>query len=310
MQKHFWKNKTILVTGSSGFTGLHLVSRLRSQGATVVGVSRSPKNNDIKIDVKNKSQFIGIVKKLKPFAIFHLAGDALVEEGKKRPYETTRNNILAALNVLEVSRMYSVHRIIIASTVHVYGTQAREFHEDDPPRPSRPYETSKACVDIIAQSYADTYRLPVLIPRFVNIYGPGDLNVARVIPKTIISLLHNKAPTLWGGAADREYLFIDDVIAAYESLAQITDAQIERNRIYNFGSREHIEVRSLIQKIILISQKNVSIQIMKNGREDEAVKQNISWEKARRVLNWEPHTRIDEGLKKTYLWYQHYFHLP
>ncbi len=310
MSNNFWKNKSVLVTGAAGFVGSHLCNFLHKNGASVMGISRSKNiSNSICVDITNRKKLEKIFQKIKPYACFHLASDALVEKGQEKPYETIKNNIVGSLNVLELCRLFHVPRIIIASTVHVYGDTPSPYHEDNPPRPSRPYETSKTCVDIVAQSYADTFHLPVLIPRFVNIYGPGDLHFSRIIPKTIQSILLGKRPTMWGGTAMREYLYVDDVIRAYATLTQIEDRLIEKNRIYNFGTKEDISVQQLINKIIFLCNSKLKIQKILIGRKDEISSQRVSWEKARRVLHWEPEIFLDDGLKKTIRWWTEYlFH--
>jgi len=233
-----------------------------------------------------------------------LASDAIVEFGSKEPYQTFSNNIVSALNILEASRICHIGRLIIASTSHVYGKASLPYHENEPARPSRPYETSKTCVDLMAQSYADSYNLPVLIPRFVNIYGPGDTNISRVIPKTIQSVVQGKNPTMWGGNAKREYLYIDDAIQAYNLLGQITDVQLEKNRIYNVGTGDPISVRELLLKIIALSSQKLSITKIENGREEELREQIVSSEKIKRVMKWAPQVNLDRGLSLTYEWYK------
>ncbi len=308
MQRNFWQNKKVLITGAGGFVGSHLSLYLSKRGAIVVGISRhSNGNNFRKVDVTDKKKLEQVFRHNSFFACFHLAGDALVEQGKDAPFQTLQNNIFGALNILEICRLYNVSRIIIASTVHVYGDAQLPYREDNPSRPSRPYETSKTCVDIIAQSFADTFRLPVLIPRFVNIYGPGDLHFTRVIPKTIRSILTGKNPTLWGGKAIREFLYVDDVVAAYDLLAQMSDPQIEKNRIYNFGSTQSISIENLIDKIISIVGTYVSIKKVSQKRSDELPEDRVSWTKAKQVLGWKPTVDLEKGLDKTVSWYRNYF---
>lgn len=306
MQIKSWENSRVLITGSSGFIGRHLVSYLLGKKAKVLGLSRHPHNVALekKVDVANKSELLAAYKQFKPDACFHLASESLVESGSKEPYGTFNNNITSALNVLEISRIYNIHRIIIASTSHVYGKAPVPYREDESPRPSRPYETSKTCVDLIAQSYADSFNLPVLIPRFVNIYGAGDINFSRVIPKTMQSVVSGKNPTMWGGNAKREYLYIDDAIRAYGMLGQITDAQLEKNRIYNVGTGKPISVRDLMTKIIGISSKELRIDKTEDGREEELLNQVVSWDKMRGIFDWMPRTTLDRGLWLTYQWYK------
>lgn len=306
MQITSWANSRVLVTGSSGFIGTHLVKYLLSKKAKVLGISRTPRTPsvEISVDVTNKAAISEVVGRFKPDACFHLASEALVESGSREPYGTFQNNIISALNILEISRSHNIHRTIIASTSHVYGKTALPYREDEPARPSRPYETSKTCVDLIAQSYADSYNLPVLIPRFVNIYGPGDVNFSRIIPKTMQSVVRGDNPTMWGGSIKREYLYIDDAIRAYSLLGRITDKQLEKNRIFNVGTGVPISVRDLITKIILVSSKTLSIDKVDDGRPEELHEQVVSWDKIKRTMKWSPKTDLDSGLKLTYNWYK------
>jgi len=136
---------------------------------------------------------------------------------------------------LEAARQQSIQKVIIASTAHVYGNNPKvPFKEEFFPQPSRPYETSKACADLLAQSFADTYDLPVEIPRFVNIYGPGDLNFSRLIPKVIKSVLVGKKPEVWDIGSVRDFLYIDDAINAYLMLAEKQFTNSKRVRVFNF----------------------------------------------------------------------------
>lgn len=311
MQKDFWnskpstigvvRGKRVLVTGAGGFVGTHLAKKLVSVGADVVATSRQRDG----IDVTRKETLEPIFKQ-KLAVVFHLAGEAIVEAGQEAPYETFRTNIMGTLNILELSRMYGVQRVIIASSVQVYGAGLPPFREDDPPLPSRPYETSKTATDLLAQSYADSFGLPVVIPRFVNIYGPGDTHFTRLIPKTLDHLVKNKPMPLWGGSAKREYLYIDDATQAYLLLATISDAKLERNRIFNFGTDLPVSVRDLIQTIGTLA--GTPVRLVRSGhvREHEISDQYVSWEKAGRILGWKPKVSLTEGLKRTIDWYKQY----
>lgn len=302
-EKNFWRNRRVLVTGAGGFVGSHLTKRLEALNAQVLRVSRREDGMDV-VDRKALELFF----QKKPSTVFHLAGEALVERGQEDPYETFRTNLIGTLNILELSRVHAIKRTIIASSAHVYGAGEPPFHEDDPPRPSRPYETSKTATDLLAQSYADSFNLPVVIPRFVNIYGPGDTNFTRLIPKTLRYMLQKKPVPMWGGTAKREYLYIDDAVEAYLMLAALSDAKLERNRIFNFGAGRPIAVQDLIKTIGKLA--GVAIRIVKeqDGREGEITDQYVSWEKARRVLGWTPKVLLDEGLRRTVAWYKEYLY--
>lgn len=306
MQIKSWANSTVVITGSSGFVGSNLVAYFLAKKARVVGLSRHPRQQGIekRVDVLDKDAVISVIGAVKPHACFHLASEALVETGQSMPYTSFHNNIVSTLNVLEACRILRVPRIIIASTVHVYGDSPLPYREDEPARPSRPYETSKTCADLIAQSYADSFNLPVLIPRFVNIYGPGDTNTTRIIPKTIVSLLRGEQPTLWGGNAKRDYLYIDDAVSAYDLLGKMSDSQIERNRIYNFAAGHPVTAKKLIETIIALTGKETKIKRIPKVRENELIRQDVNWTKALRMLHWAPHTDLAAGLSKTIAWFR------
>lgn len=305
MQITSWANKRILITGTRGFIGSHLLEYFTSKKATILGVSRGGHrgDNEIGLDVTDYKKLATVVKKFKPNAFFHLASEALVESGQSDPYRTFHNNIIGALNVLEICRIERIQRIIIASSVHVYGNSPLPYREDEPARPSRPYETSKASIDLIAQSYADSFNLPVLIPRFVNIYGPGDTNKTRIIPKTIDALIRGGRPTLWAGGATRDYLYIDDAIHAYDLLGKISDTQIERNRIFNFATGHQVSAKTVIDMIVTMMDKSVSVKKIQDVREHELEKQDVVWIKAKNVLGWQPTVDLMSGLKPTIAWY-------
>ncbi len=306
MQIKSWVNKRVLITGSSGFIGSHLQHYLEKKGAKTLGISRHPKHrkNEKSVDISDFKKLSRIFKTFKPHVCFHLASEALVESGQKFPYETFNNNIGGTLNLLELCRLYKVHRIIVASSVHVYGNSPLPYKEAEPARPSRPYETSKAASDLIAQSYADSFGLPVLIPRFVNVYGPGDKSASRIIPKTIQTILSHNAPTMWGGTAERDYLYIDDVIRAYDRLARIRDAHLGKNRIFNFGTGKAISAEKLISLILRFSGSSAKIKKIKTGRLHELDIQRVSWAKAKRILGWLPRTNLKVGLSMTIKWHK------
>lgn len=300
--------KNILITGISGFVGSHLANKLTSLGANVYGVSRTNDSKHIlKTSVTEFSPLKDFIQKHNISLVFHLAGEALVESGQEDPYKTYKTNIAGTLNVLEIARLTNMEKVIIASTSHVYGNHKPPFYERYTPKPSRPYETSKTCTDLIAQSYARSFNLPVLIPRFVNIYGPGDLNFSRLIPRTMQSVINNQSPQMWGGRSVRDYLYIDDAIDAYIKLARIDIEKVGSSRVFNFGSGNRLPVEQVITMIIALSGKNVNIEKMADKRADEITLQYVSWSKAKKILDWQPKFSLDHGLRKTHAWYKEYF---
>lgn len=289
-------NQRILVTGATGFVGSHLLARLRSAGATVFGESTI-------LDVLDHPALLALIKKQAITSCVHLAGLTTVESGLNKPSQTLQTNIQGTINVLECARAARLERVIIASSVHAYGLGPTPYLETSPLLPTRPYETSKACADLIAQSYAATFNLPVLIPRFVNTYGPGDQHTQRLIPKTISSLLQGNSPTLWGGSIKRDYLFIDDAVEAYIKLLQVDPGSLGQNRAINIGTGQLTSVQAVMR--IIAQCLDVPFQVTKitPDRPGENLSPEVSCAKALNVLGWTAAIALEDGLRRTVKWY-------
>lgn len=300
----FWQKQTVLVTGANGFVGSHLVKRLLEENAKVITLAK--KKTEV-VSVTNFEKLNQVINKNKINIIFHLAAQPIVETGKASPVNTFEVNIKGTWNILEAARENNVGKVIIASTAHVYGDNPNvPFKESYYPQPSRPYETSKACADLLAQTYADSYNLAVEIPRFVNIYGPGDFNFERLIPKVIRSTLKYGYPQVWDVGSVRDFLYIDDAINAYLILAQKNIPNIKRERVFNFGTGKPINVSELVKKIISLIDSNIKIKTesLPEERSQEIKKQYVSIAKAKKELGWYPTVSLEEGLKRTVGWYK------
>lgn len=309
----FWEDKFVLITGATGFIGIHLVNKLLVERAKVFTLGPTKRKDISRLkqelgSVENFEKINSLIRDNKIDIIFHLAAQPIVEVGQTNPIKTFEVNIKGTWNVLEAARENSVQKVIVASTVHVYGDNPKlPFKEEYFPQPSRPYETSKACADLLAQVYADTYNLPVEIPRFVNIYGPGDYNFSRLIPKVMKDILEGKNPHIWDVGSVRDFLYIDDAIRAYMMLAEKDLPKTKRGRVINFGTGKPINIVDLVEKIIIISKKNdisVKTENTPSNRSNEIRKQYVSIKKAKKELNWSPETLLDVGLLKTFEWYK------
>lgn len=319
----FWQNKRILITGADGFLGSNLVKALVAKKATIITLSRSGIKSTSLLSKEGLAQSIykteigsvidlamlsEIIKAQRIEIIYHLAALPLVEVGQVSPIKTFATNIQGSWNILEAARVNKVKKIVIVSTSHVYGDNLDlPYEEALYPQPSRPYETSKACADLLAQCYADTYGLKVEIPRFVNLYGPGDLNFSRIVPKIITTILRHEKPEVWDNGAVRDFLYIDDAVRALLMLGERNLENQKRNRIFNFGSGQPIEISSLVKKIVSLAGINglgVTVKPMPQNRTNEIQKQYVSIAKAKRELGWRPEINLEDGLKATIDWYK------
>ncbi len=315
---HFWEDKKILVTGGTGFVGSHLVARLLDLKAKQVVVlantlsdplrpaPQALEGSEIIVGDVSDHHFIDALFKEQAFDFcFHLAAQPLVSLGDSSPHSTMEINIMGTANILESARQHGLKGMVLASTTHVYGDNQVPFLEEYFPRPSSPYETSKACADMLAQMYTLYYKLPVAIARFVNIYGPGDENM-RIIPRTIQLILENKNPEIFNDQVNRDYIYIDDAISGYLLLAEkIPELQKkDKNIIYNFGTGLHHSSKQVIETIVrLMDKPNIRPVYVVGDRKQEVVNQYASIEKIKNTIAWEPKHSLEEGLQKTIEWW-------
>jgi len=228
MNVKFWDNKKVLITGFEGFLGSHLTRRLLDTKAKVIGLDirtfrkdtilSSSDYSKMKVyngDVANYALMRRILAKHSIDVIFHLAAEALVENGLKNPRGAFKSNIMGTWEVLEAARAQKhMHAVVVASSDKAYGShQKLPYKENAPLLASHPYDVSKSCADLIARTYAVTYGLPVAITRCGNIYGPGDFNFSRIIPDALRCLFSGKTLKLRSdGKYVRDYVYVDDIV--------------------------------------------------------------------------------------------------
>ena len=184
---NFWKGKKVFITGCNGFVGSWLTYELFKQGADVTGLIRDhitrsnlqllnlEKNiNIVHGDITDFNCLRRCLAEYEIDTVFHLAAQPIVTVALKDPIGTFKANIEGTWNILEASRLLEVQRLIIASSDKAYGTHDKlPYDETFPLKGQFPYDVSKTCSDLIAQTYFNTYELPLCITRNANIYGGG-----------------------------------------------------------------------------------------------------------------------------------------
>jgi CDP-glucose 4,6-dehydratase len=168
-----------------------------------------------------------------------------------------------------------------------------------------PYDVSKSCADLIAQSYSASYQLPVVISRCGNFYGGGDLNWNRIVPGTIRSILRGKPPIIRSdGKYIRDYFYVEDGANVYMLLAEkLAENPALGGQAFNFSNEIQISVLGIVEKILNLMGSRLESKIL-NETTNEIRHQYLSAEKARKYLGWQPMFSLDEGLVKTIQWYQ------
>ena len=322
----FWKDRSVFVTGGTGLLGSWLVSQLMEAGANVVclvrdwvpqsELVRSRRIEQVKTvrgDVCDRDLIERALGEYEVEVVFHVAAQAIVGIANRNPVSTFTTNIAGTWNVLEACRRSpKVCSVVVASSDKAYGAHEQlPYNETMPLQGRHPYDVSKSCADMITQTYAVTYNMPVAITRCGNFYGGGDLNWNRVVPGTIRSILRGERPVIRSdGEFVRDYFYIQDGASAYMLLAERLASNLAlRGEAFNFSNESQISVRELVELILRKTNSSLRPEIL-NQASNEIRHQFLSAEKARTVLNWRPEFTLDEGLDRTIAWYRDFLGVP
>ena len=323
MKASFWQDRPTLVTGATGLLGGWLIRRLLELDADIVCLVRDwvPQSELVRAqlvdqvktvrgDVRDQALLERTLGEYEIDTVFHLAAQTIVGIANRNPISTFETNIGGTWTLLEAcSRSSKVRSIVTASSDKAYGDQEQlPYNENTPLQGQYPYDVSKSCADLLAQSYATTYKLPVAITRCGNFYGGGDLNWNRIVPGTIRSVLRGQRPIIRSdGQYIRDYFYIEDAAEAYILLAEKLSPKADlAGEAFNFSNETPLSVLELVARILKLMGSN-SKPIVRNEASNEIRQQYLNAEKARRVLGWKPLFTPDKGLKATIEWYRKFF---
>lgn len=313
----FWLDRSVFVTGATGFVGSWLVKKLLANGARVVTLvqesdpaadSYNSESATVFGDLEDYQKLEKAVSQYQPDVVFHLGAQAIVGEAQMQPLQTFETNVRGTYNLLEACRVHrnKVRRIVVASSDKAYGEhQNLPYTEDMGLRGRFPYEVSKTCADLISQTYYHSYGLPVVIARCGNIFGGGDLNWSRIVPGTIKSLLSGERPVIRSdGHFVRDYMYVEDVVEGYLCMAGKLDHPKTPGEAFNFCNEAPLSVLELVETIQdLMDCSHIEPRIL-NHANGEIHSQYLSAAKARDFLGWKPQFDLRSGLAETIEWYR------
>jgi CDP-glucose 4,6-dehydratase len=324
MEMSFWSGKSVLVTGATGLVGSWLVQELLLQKAQVsclvwdadpaselISSKLIEQTLVINGDLADVSACEKAISSSNCEYVFHLGAQTIVGEAIQDPIRTFRSNIQGTWNLLDSIRNSKtpIKSVVVASSDKAYGTaNSLPYKEDFPLHGDGPYDVSKTCTDLLAQSYATTYGLPITVARCGNIYGGGDLNWSRIVPGTIKSLLMEETPVLRSdGTFIRDYVHVDDIVGAYLFLAEQTEARNIQGEAYNFSRDEPLSVLDIYREVCsVVVGKYVEPKILSTTMA-EIKDQHLDSSKAREELGWKSTVTLEKGITKTFDWYLNYF---
>ncbi len=319
-----WKERRVFVTGGTGFIGSWLVRYLLEQEAYVVVLVRDwdPQSQLIRSGDIQQTRVVNgpledyailerAINEHETDTVFHLGAQTLVGTAMRSPLPTFEANIRGTYNLLEACRVHSgiVKRVVVASSDKAYGeVEQLPYREDTPLQARNPYDVSKSCPDMIALSYAHSYRLPVAITRCGNVYGGGDLNWSQLVPGVIRSVLGDQKPVLRSdGSFTRDYIYVSDVVNAYVVLASKISEKGVQGEAFNFGLQSRVTVMEMTRAVLRQMGREDLQPIIRNEAKGEIKDQSLDSTKARNILGWTPSYKLEDGLKETIRWYRKYF---
>lgn len=302
--------ESVLVTGGLGFIGSHLCESLIKKYRVITTYqSLNPhsyfftqgldkKTIMVNLDVTNYEQVIHTITKFNIDYIFHLAAQPLVEVAYYNPKHTLYTNILGTINILEAVRNFRTKGVIVCSSDKAYGKLDKKYKESDRLQGDHPYEVSKSSADLITQSYFKTYGLPVVITRFGNVYGEGDLNFSRIIPGIMKAKYEGEPIELRSnGKFVRNYVNVNDVVAGCLSIIKRID--LVKGEAFNLSSNETLSVIHLVNKFKIP-------YIIKDTSKNEIPYQSLDSSKAFKLLGWASKSTIDQTKDRIYKWYKNH----
>jgi CDP-glucose 4,6-dehydratase len=327
MNVSHWGQRPVLVTGATGLLGGWLVESLLARGAAVVCLVRDQvpqsrlytegMDREVVVaagDVCDQAALERIIGEYEVRTVMHLAAQTIVGIANRNPVSTFASNVQGTWSVLEACRRSPrVSEIVVASSDKAYGQQTiLPYTEETPLAGRHPYDASKAAADLIAQSYAATWRLPVAVTRCGNFYGGGDLNWSRLVPGAMRDILSGRPPVIRSdGSFVRDYLYVQDGADAYirtaEALAESPDLA---GRAFNFSLERPLTVLEMVAQIQRVLGTDFEPDV-RGEASGEIPAQYLDARLAREQLGWKPEIGLEEGLRRTADWYrQHLMAAP
>ncbi len=335
MNKSFWKNKKVFITGDTGFKGSWLVLMLSQAGAKIQGFSSSEFNRNIKFydslnlekfsstidgDIRNKQLLEDALLRFKPDVIFHMAAQPLVRESYIDPLTTYDVNVMGTMNVLEAIRKCdSVKSAVMITTDKCYENNewCWGYKENDALGGHDPYSSSKACSEILIKSYQKSFfndldKSPGLSSvRAGNVIGGGDFSQDRLVPDIYKSISTNKKVFLRNPLSTRPWQHVLDPISGYLTVAeQLYNNGSVSNDSWNFGP--YISDIRTVKEVAELFCDTWDIKNMIDYNHDdkqphEATSLSLDISKACFELQWKPRWNLEESISKTVCWYKSYF---
>lgn len=324
---HFWADKRVLVTGHTGFKGSWLVMLLRRLGASsVTGISLPPTTSpnlyslaDIDricdshfCDIRDLDQFKALVRTAAPDVVFHLAAQPLVRASYRDPVATFATNVMGTVNVLESLRdLCGVKVAVMITTDKVYDNHewSWPYRESDALGGHDPYSASKACSEMVINSYRDAFLasqgVRLASARAGNVIGGGDWSEDRLLPDAVRAWLAGRAVTIRHPRAIRPWQHVLDPLAGYVVLAERLWETPTLAGAFNFGPQT--SEAATVGEVLALAQRSFGtgeVIHSENNELHEAGRLSLETAKTRELLGVQPRWGLRTSVARTMHWYR------
>jgi len=328
LDQNFWKGKRILITGHSCFKGSWLALFLSDLGSELYGLSDkvlSPPSmfevakissiykESAYIDIRNQSKLTKFITKIEPEIIFHLAAQSIVQASYTDPVETYTTNLIGTLNIFEsIRNSSSVRSLVNVTSDKCYENKEQiwGYREIDSLGGFDPYSSSKACSEILTNSYRNSFfsemGIGVASARSGNVIGGGDWASNRLVPDAIRALISDKSLRIRSPISTRPWQHVFEPLMGYMLLAQNLYRFPEKySGPWNFGPNNENEktVAELIDEISNLIPIKIDLNKKENTYKHEANFLKLDSSKSRKLLNWSPLLDFSSSVKITIAWY-------
>ncbi len=303
----------ILITGGTGFIGSNLVRKLVKKGEHVSIIVRDKNKNNWRLkDIEAKLDIYecnllseslkDLVNKIKPDFVFHLAAYGIPPE-EDNVYEMIDINLKGTINLIDAVKQNPFKLFINTGSCMEYGINENPMKETDVLEPIFDYAITKAAVTLYCRKEGIRSSLPIVTFRLFTPYGYFE-ELYRLIPTVVKNAIENKPIKVSTPKSVRDFIFIDDVIDAY---LQATKSPLPNGEVFNIGTGKQNNIGEIVKFCLEISQSKSKVlwgAMPMQKRYIEPVRFEADISKTRKMLNWEPKTTIEEGLKKTVEWFK------
>ena len=312
-------DKKVVVTGCSGFIGFHLTNSLLDSDHMVIGIDSLNNAYDVKLkekrldELNKKENFLFLnnnlseqnsldeVKKHELKTFYHLAARAGVRQSFLDPNSYIEDNTLATANISNFCKEMSVQDLILASTSSIYGDSGENLmveEKDEKIKPPSVYASTKLSGESLSKIILEDANTNLIISRFFTVYGPfgrPDMSILRFIHWIING---EKVQVFGDGEQRRSFTYVKDVVDALLKMSGL-----EKSHTFNVGSNMTVSLNDVIKLIEEYSGKSANIENLERAYKDpDVVRPDL--ENIKKIIGWEPTTKIEEGVEKTVAWYK------